>query len=356
MTQLDAERLLTHVGPAEIPQEGDRGPIRLPGRRSLRVSIIERCNLQCGHCHNEGHEPPWMGEVGNPQPTILEVDDLLRAAVPYSPTSVKFTGGEPGLYRHIEELLTRVEHWRKNCPTAVNWGISTNGIPFLKPEPYRWIADSALDSISVGLDSIEEGELSKPSSRIGMGGSTILRDFVDRLHRDCPEKRVKINVVFTGNRDRVLRIVRATQERGIDVSVIELNRVMQSRPNVRAEFLRLLSDIAQEFKLDPRPYLELNEIYLYPQNGAPSIRFYQDHCADMDCGHCRALHLRVGYTERGWAAFPCFLQSQAHGIPLVIDNRVAPARFEDAIRLNGRGPEWDTNTPYSGSAGPLVRL
>jgi hypothetical protein len=76
------------------------------------------------------------------------------------------------------------------------------------------------------------------------------------------------------------------------------------------------------------------------------IKFYQDHCRDRDCGHCRKLHLRVSPTGEGWGAVPCFLPAQSRIIPLAVDGRMSAERFEDAIRSNGRGPSWFAGTAY----------
>lgn len=338
--------LLTNIRPENIPVAEQHETLTFAGRRSLRVSITRRCNLECSHCHNEGQEAPWLGDAVSPQPTIAEIDALLRLAGDYAPSSVKFTGGEPGLYTHLQVLLANIESWRQSYPSALKWGMSTNGIPFLSPHNYRSLAQSSLDNISVGIDSIEPGEISKPSSGIGLPGGTIITRFIERLRTDCPDKSVKINVVFTGHRDRAFNVIRVAHKMGIDVSVIELNRVMEARPNVRTEFFHLLDDVANEFRLQPRQHAQLNEIYLYERGGAPTVRFYQDHCTDLDCGHCRAIHLRVGYTSHGWTAHPCFLQNQANGIPLAVDGILSKSRFEDALRLNGRGPTWCNNTPY----------
>ncbi len=61
------------------------------------------------------------------------------------------------------------------------------------------------------------------------------------------------------------------------------------------------------------------------------------------------MHLRVSPTADGWGAVPCFLQAQSKTIPLTVDGELSGARFEDAIKYNGQGPQWFKGTPYDSS-------
>src|SRR5262249_34366107 len=134
---------------------------------------------------------------------------------------------------------------------------------------------------------------------------------------------------------------------GVDAGVVEINGLTGSAASqIRAAFLQLINDIAKEFGLEPRLHKALNEIYLYDEFGRAPVKFYQDHCRDRDCGNCRNVHLRVGPSAGGWQAAPCFLKAQTKTIPLIVDGRLSPARFEDAIRYNGRGPDWDEGSAY----------
>jgi hypothetical protein len=48
---------------------------------------------------------------------------------------------------------------------------------------------------------------------------------------------------------------------------------------VRSKFLELT---AEEFQLQRKVYEPLNETYLYDEHGNTPIKFYQDHCRDLD--------------------------------------------------------------------------
>jgi hypothetical protein len=104
--------------------------------------------------------------------------------------------------------------------------------------------------------------------------------------------------------------------------------------------------VAEEFSLTPRLNADLNEIYLYDAEGREVIKFYQDHCAQRECDVCRKLDFRVVQSADGLAAVPCYEQAQSKRIPLTVDGALSDVRFDDAIRYNGRGPQWFEHTLY----------
>jgi len=273
------------------------------------------------------------------------IEKLLETATRYGVKSVKFSGGDPGVYPGIIELMGAIADWRDRYPSIRKWGICTNGAPFLNSKKFQALVASRLDNISISIDSIEPGELSKPSSPVGISGKELIEEFVVPLLAHWNERAIKFDIVFTGDRRRTLNVIRAAREMRLNVSVIEINGVMGTAHIVRDEFLQLISETAEEYRLKPR-LCEPNEIYMHDEKGNTPIKFYQDHCRDLDCGNCRKLHLRVSPTAEGWGTVPCFLRAQSKTIPLTIDGKLSDARFEDAIKYNGRGPQWFKGTPY----------
>jgi len=337
MEHLATSALLRCISPSDIDT---RNTSRIPGRGDLRVSLTTRCNLQCEHCHNEGRSAPWNLDESSAATSLDSVEELIALGARYGAKSVKFTGGEPTSFREFPQLLDRVATWRRSFPEIENWGISTNGIAFLKPELFERLANSELDNICIGIDSVRGEDLSKPSSPNGVTGRHLLDAFVRPLAGRWPDRKIKLNVVFTGDTDRVLGVIDAALSVGVEVSVIEINSVMEQRRRVREGFFALMNYVAGLHRLTPRLYEPLNEIYLHDGKGKARIKFYQDHCADRDCGACRNIHLRVAPQADGWASVPCFLLAQASLLSLMEDGVLSAPSFEQAIRYNGMGPEW----------------
>jgi hypothetical protein len=246
-------------------------------------------------------------------------------------------------------LMDAIADWRQRYPEIVKWGICTNGGPFLNARKFQALVESRLDNISIGIDSVEPGERSKPSSPVGIPGTALIDKFVLPLLQQWRGRSIKFDTVFIGDKNRTLNVVRAARKLGVNASVVEINGVMGEVHIVRSKFLELIAEIAEEFELERRLYEPLNEIYLYDNKGNTPIKFYQDHCRDLDCGNCRKIHLRASPIGQGWGAVPCFLRAQSKTIPLMVDGKFADSRFEDAIKYNGQGPQWFKDTPYDPS-------
>jgi molybdenum cofactor biosynthesis enzyme MoaA len=327
-------------------QVNEHGDV-IPGRGDLRISLTTACNLKCDYCHNEGQEAPWLREKTST--SLDNIEKLLDVAVRYGVRSIKFSGGDPGMYPGFFELMGAIAAWRDRYPDISKWGMCTNGVPFLDIRKFDALVASRLDNISIGIDSVEPGELSKPSSRVGVPGQMLIDGFVVPLLREWGERTIKFDTVFTGEKQRTLNVVREARRLRVNASVVEINGVMGTTHTVRKSFLELIDETADEFQLDPKRYELLNEIYLFDEQGNSPIKFYQDHCRDLDCGNCRKIHLRVSPTADGFGAVPCFLRAQSKTIPLTVDGKISIARFEDAIRYNGRGPQWFADTVYDPS-------
>jgi molybdenum cofactor biosynthesis enzyme MoaA len=317
----------------------------IPGRADLRISLTSICNLRCTYCHNEGQEAPWVHHTTT-SAVLDNIERLLDVAARYGVKSVKFTGGDPGVYPGLFQLMDTIAGWRDRYPDIGKWGMCTNGAPFLNAKKFQALVTSRLDNLSIGIDSIEPGELSKPSSPVGVSGQALIDKFVIPLMQAWGGRAIKFDAVFTGNNLRTLNVIRAARDLGVSASVVEINGVMGTTHTVRGRFLDLIAETAEEFRLRPKLYEPLNEIYLYDEQGNTPIKFYQDHCRDSDCGNCRKIHLRVSPAAQGWGAVPCFLRAQSKMIPLVVDGELSAARFEDAIKYNGCGPQWFKDTDY----------
>jgi molybdenum cofactor biosynthesis enzyme MoaA len=337
-----SEQRLNNI-PSDHTSAKDRNDV-VPGRGDLRISLTSACNLKCSYCHNEGQEAPWLRAKTSAM--LGNIEKLLGLATRYSVKSVKFTGGDPGVYPGFFELMDAIALWRDRYCGIEKWGMCTNGLAFLRPRKFEALVASRLDNISIGIDSVEPRERSKPSSPLGISGKKLIDEFVVPLLSRWNGRSIKFDTVFTGDKQRALNVIREARRLDINVSVLEINGVMGAVHTTRSKFLELINETAMEYRLQPRLYEPLNEIYLYDEQDRTPIKFYQDHCRDLDCGNCRKMHLRVSPIGGGWGAIPCFLQAQSKTIPLTVDGQLSDARFEDAIKYNGRGPRWFKDTPY----------
>ncbi|MGO9583340.1 MAG: radical SAM protein, partial [Acidimicrobiales bacterium] len=113
----------------------------------LRVSLTDRCNLRCTYCM------PAEGLDWLPGEQLLRPDELARlmhiAVTRLGITSVRFTGGEPLLSRHLEEAVAAAANLRPRPEIS----LTTNGVGLARRAAA--LADAGLDRVNVSLDSVD---------------------------------------------------------------------------------------------------------------------------------------------------------------------------------------------------------
>lgn len=83
--------------------------------RSLRLSVTQRCDLACSHCHREGQSESMV------EMTPDEIEMLVRVAVSLGVRKIKITGGEPLLREDILEIISKIS------PLVAEVSLTTNG-------------------------------------------------------------------------------------------------------------------------------------------------------------------------------------------------------------------------------------
>jgi len=113
----------------------------------LRVSLTDRCNLRCTYCMPaEGLEWSAADQLLQPE----EIIRLVRIAVArLGITKVRFTGGEPLLAKHTDEIIGATAALRPRPELA----LTTNGV--LLAERAEALARAGLNRVNVSLDSVD---------------------------------------------------------------------------------------------------------------------------------------------------------------------------------------------------------
>ena len=112
--------------------------------RSLRFSIMNRCNLNCIYCHAEGEE--YSG--GEPLSAELITAIARVASRYYNIRRVKFSGGEPLMRADLPAIIQAIRAFMDDI------SLTTNGT--LLSSKAAELADSGLDRVNISLDSLRE--------------------------------------------------------------------------------------------------------------------------------------------------------------------------------------------------------
>jgi cyclic pyranopterin phosphate synthase len=191
-----------------------RGPlIDTYGRTAtdLRVSLTDRCNLRCTYCM------PAEGLDWLPGEQLLRADELTRllsiAVVRLGVTSVRFTGGEPLLARHLEDVVAAAAALLPRPEIS----LTTNGIGLAR-RAHRLKA-AGLDRVNVSLDTMDAARFARITRR------DRLADVLDGLAAAAAAglTPVKVNAVLdpvTGLDDAV-PLLRFCLDHGYQLRIIE---------------------------------------------------------------------------------------------------------------------------------------
>ena len=199
------------VQPSGTPTDGPLVDTYGRVATDLRVSLTDRCNLRCTYCM------PAEGLDWLPDEQLLRTDELIRllriAVTRLGITSVRFTGGEPLVAKHLEDVVAATAALRPRPEIT----LTTNGIGLDKRAAK--LKRAGLDRINVSLDTVDAARFAHITRR-------------DRLHdvlagleaaKAAGLSPVKVNAVLdpvTGLDDAVA-LLRFCLENGYQLRIIE---------------------------------------------------------------------------------------------------------------------------------------
>ncbi len=177
--------------------------------RKLRISVTDRCNLQCIYCMPKNNKN-WFDSKD-----ILTFDEIVRLASIMSKLgieNIRLTGGEPLLRSNIEilvENLSKITGIKKVSMT-------TNGI--LLPDKISQLKKAGLSSINISLDTFNHEKFKK------INGTDSLTQVLESIKVANKEKMsIKINnvVMRDWNDDEVVDFALFSKATGHPVRFIE---------------------------------------------------------------------------------------------------------------------------------------
>jgi cyclic pyranopterin phosphate synthase len=232
--------------PADAPATGPLVDTYGRVATDLRVSLTDRCNLRCSYCM------PAEGLNWLPSEKLLGAPELARlmriAVTRLGVTSVRFTGGEPLLARHLEEVVAEAAALQPRPEIS----LTTNGVGLARRA--AGLAAAGLNRVNVSLDSVDRQNFAAITRR------DRLADVLDGLAaaKEAGLTPVKVNAVLdpsTGRED-VVALLRFCLEHGYQLRVIEqmpLDAGHQWRRDAALSADDVLAALRPHFRLRPDP-------------------------------------------------------------------------------------------------------
>lgn len=209
---------------------------------SLRISITNRCNVNCIYCHHDG-----MLESSS-EMTSDEIYEICRIAKKIGVEKIRLSGGEPLVRPDIVEIVQKVASL-----DFKDISITTNGI-FLDKYA-KDLKDAGLDRINVSLDTLNE------ETYKNIVGKNVLQRVKSGIIESCEVGLypVKINMVIMNNinNDEIMDMFEFTKEHGVILQLIEIIESESCDDNdfnsmyhyPLADFEKYLAEIADEIKI-----------------------------------------------------------------------------------------------------------
>ena len=180
--------------------------------KTLRVSLLSRCNLSCVYCtmgedevkENNNHQHSVSAEI------LLEQIQQLHSILQLE--TVRLTGGEPLLYH---ELVVLIKGIKQMGISKIK--LTTNG--FLLERLAVQVKEAGLQSINVSLDAVEEDIFFLMSKRNDV--QRILNGIDTAV---AVGLQVKINaVIMKGiNENQIIPLLNFAFERNISIRFLEI--------------------------------------------------------------------------------------------------------------------------------------
>ena len=232
--------------PQDMPRKGPLVDTFGRAATDLRVSLTDRCNLRCTYCM------PAQGLDWLPADDLLSFDELARllrlAVTRLGVSSVRFTGGEPLLYRRLADVVAATAELHPRPEIA----LTTNGVGLAARADE--LAAAGLDRVNVSLDTVDKEHFAAVTRR------DRLSDVLDGLAATAAAGLgpVKVNAVLDpvfGPQDAV-ELLRFCLRHEYQLRIIEQMPLDAGHQWRRESALRaedIVAALRQRFDLRPDP-------------------------------------------------------------------------------------------------------
>ena len=171
----------------------------------LRLSVTQRCNLNCLYC---GAECPDINEM-----TVDEIRQAVEAFALCGINKVRLTGGEPLVRSDIAEIaavINRTDGIKKTV-------ITTNGVSLKKYAAE--LKEAGVSAVNVSIDSLDRENYKRITGRDCL---TQVLEGLDEAEKVGLKLRINAVLIRGENDSEAEHLISLARDRKIDVRFIEL--------------------------------------------------------------------------------------------------------------------------------------
>lgn len=174
----------------------------------LHVSLLSACNLNCFYCRPPQALAPSIDSPGKLDQFQSAIEILYGMGV----RKVRFTGGEPTLYKHLAKII----RFTRDLDSEMKIAITTNGM--LLPKLAPLLADAGLDSANISLDTINNEKFSEITRRDRFDQ---VMSGIESAVAHIPEVKLNCVLIRGVNDSEVADLIRFADRLAIDIRFIE---------------------------------------------------------------------------------------------------------------------------------------
>jgi len=231
--------------------------------RYLRVSLLQACNFHCSYCRPRGRNALARVPLTSPDDFQRAIAYLHRLGI----RKVRFTGGEPTLYRHLPDLVA----YTKGLTPPVTVALTTNG--WLLTQQASSLAMAGLDGVNISLDTVRPQRFRQIA---GTDGLDQVIEGIDAATQYIPTVRLNCVLMRDVNSDETAEMIAFADARRIDIRFIEF---MPSRGDSSRDERYISGREVRE----SLPYL----LTAVKSDPADAARYYRSDHLDIFCGAMR---------------------------------------------------------------------
>ncbi len=181
---------------------------------SLRITLTNRCNVNCIYCHHDGMRS------SNNEMTPDEIYKICQIAKRIGVRKIRLSGGEPLIRKDIVEIISKISSIGFN-----DISITTNGI--LLEKYAKDLKEAGLDRVNVSLDTLnpETYEFITKKDYLEAAKKGILKSVEVGLYpvkinmvimKDINEHEIKDMFNFCKDNDMVLQLIELIESENCD--------------------------------------------------------------------------------------------------------------------------------------------
>ncbi len=200
----------------------------------ITIPLLEVCNFKCIYCPPEGETYHTPKAIFSPE-AVCEVLDTAKSV---GMTKVRFSGGEPLLYPHLEQVIQHAVY------LGLDAHMNTNGLLLLKHLP--WLKKFQGITVKVSLDAYTNNTM-KAVAKVAR-----IEKVIEGIKQGVAAGVVKrLNFVLTRlNADQIPGILALCKELGIGLKIFDMYPV----PETEQAWLSFFAPIdVLRLKGDPAP-------------------------------------------------------------------------------------------------------